>query len=191
MLRFLYFVQRILCSALDNLQLYIDKIEIRKGVKKAVEGFPNYYIYRDGRVYNNKTKKFLHLSKNTRGYMQINLFKDGDKKHYIKLIHQLVASAFIANPGTLKNVAHKNSILDDNRVENLYFCNQVENIRNSLRNLTHTRSGEFGNNAKLSFEDVRAIKKLLATGVSVKEISLLYDISQTNIYDIKNEKIWN
>ena len=49
-------------------------------------------------------------------------------KDKIERIHRLVALAFIDNPQHKPEVNHKNSIRDDNRVENLEWVTHQENI---------------------------------------------------------------
>jgi hypothetical protein len=61
------------------------------------------------------------------GYIYIGLTKDG-KKHNLKM-HRIVAEAFIPNPHNLPEVNHKNEQPDDNRVENLEWCDRSHNIR--------------------------------------------------------------
>lgn len=53
------------------------------------------------------------------------------------LIHRLVAEAFIPNPNKKKIINHKNSIRHDNRVENLEWCNQQENVIHAWLNGRH------------------------------------------------------
>lgn len=61
------------------------------------------------------------------GYLCIVLNKNGVGKP--RDVHRLVAEAFIPNPNNLPCVDHINGDKHDNRVENLRWCTQLENIR--------------------------------------------------------------
>jgi hypothetical protein len=65
--------------------------------------------------------------KNKYGYLSVELKGLDRKTKTQKYVHQLVAYAFIGNPLGLHDVNHKNEKKDDNRVENLEFCDRKYN----------------------------------------------------------------
>ncbi len=75
--------------------------------------------------------KILNGTKNENGYMFFALRKGGQYKSF--KIHRLVATAFIDNPEQKRTVNHKNSIKDDNRVENLEWATHSENHLHSYK----------------------------------------------------------
>lgn len=94
-----------------------------------IDGYKNYLIYEDGRVYtNNKRKGFLKPKKNENGYLRVGLYKNNKIKYFS--IHRLVALAYISNPENKPEVDHKNRIITDNRVENLRWATHLENMQN-------------------------------------------------------------
>lgn len=95
---------------------------------KEIEDFPGYYVSDDGRVFSVKddVKKELRQNTQTNGYRQVGLHKDGEVSK--RLVHRLVASAFIPNPENKSEVNHKNGVKSDNRVENLEWATRRENI---------------------------------------------------------------
>lgn len=67
------------------------------------------------------------------GYHKVSLTKDG-KKHYFQA-HQLVARVFILNPENKPFINHKDGNGLNNRVDNLEWCTQSENMHHSYYTL--------------------------------------------------------
>lgn len=78
-------------------------------------------------LYKGKPKKPYLIPK---GYLIVGLFKNNKGKHYS--VHRLVAEAFIPNPKNLPCVDHINTVRDDNRVENLRWCDTAGNLANPI-----------------------------------------------------------
>ena len=95
------------------------------------------FIDIDGTVYtyrsNYKGRKTNTLVKKTQrknyGYWYCGIYDTNLKKCVTRRVHRLVAEAFIPNPENLPIVGHKNNIKCDNRVENLYWTTNQENIQ--------------------------------------------------------------
>ncbi len=88
---------------------------------KDIKGYEGYYqISNDGQVKNVKTGRILKQYINGKGYKSLTLSKNN--KIEMKLVHRLVAEAFIPNPNNLPCVNHKDCDPSNNCVENLEFC---------------------------------------------------------------------
>lgn len=77
-------------------------------------------------------ERIMKQTSQKQGYLIINLSKR--KKHYTKLVHRLVAQAFLDNYSNDLEVNHVNGIKNDNRVENLEMCTRLENQRHAEKN---------------------------------------------------------
>lgn len=95
---------------------------------RNIHGFPTYRVSDKGRVSRviDGKRRILHPSVNDTGYMRVNLYRD--KQPHPKNVHRLVAEEFIPNPNHLEQVNHINSNRSDNRVENLEWCTNKQNM---------------------------------------------------------------
>lgn len=83
-----------------------------------------YYISSLGRIKNNKNY-IIKTHDDKDGYQIYSFYVNG--KRITKRINRLVAEAFIPNPKNLPIANHKNEIKNDNRVDNLEWCNEQYN----------------------------------------------------------------
>lgn len=148
---------------------------------KKTEDYPKYSVSNLGRVRNDKTGKIRILDYN-RGYLQIHLSKN--KKMDSVKIHRLVAITFIPNPENKPVVNHINNIRDDNRVENLEWVNQKENLEHTFKQ-GRVPNGVKHYNAKLNMEQVKEIRE---SNLNQRELSEIYNISKTAICLILKNK---
>lgn len=75
-------------------------------------------------------EKILTPRKKDNGYLFVALFKGSKKSQKQKYIHRLVASAFIENPLSKKEVDHIDGNRQNNNIENLRWVSRIENVRN-------------------------------------------------------------
>lgn len=112
------------------------------------------------------------------------------KRHCYK-VHRWVAQAFIPNIDNKPFVNHINSIRNDNRVENLEWCTQKENIvhawNNNRCNPTH---GSKCHSAKITERDVLDIRILYKKGIKIKDIAEKYSLYFGNVRKICIGETW-
>ena len=113
-----------------------------------------------------------------KGYVRVRL-----RYQYI-MIHRLVATAFIKNKNPLRDqINHKNFIKTDNRVENLEWVTQSENMKHSI-------SAGRRPNLKLVPKDIIEIRKLVKANVGRKEICRRFGVCSGTIKTIISGKRW-
>lgn len=108
---------------------------------KDIKGFEGLYaVTEDGRVWSypkqcnsNKYGRFMKLSLNPQGYLTVGLTKDGIR--HPRVVHRLVAEAYIPNPENKPQVNHKHEDGDKTRnlVDNLEWVTNKENSDHSFK----------------------------------------------------------
>lgn len=87
-------------------------------VKRLKRKIKNQYIFKYEKITNN----ILKGHKIQKGYIQVRLInQNGESKSF--LIHRLVAQAFIPNPNNYPQINHKDENKENNKVDNLEWCN--------------------------------------------------------------------
>lgn len=107
-------------------------------------------------------------------------------------VHRLVAQAFIYNIENKPFVDHINTIKTDNRVENLRWCTNKENLNNPLtkKRLSGENNPMYGK--KLKLETIQKIRKANTKGkVYCPELNMTFDSTHDvirkykELFDIK------
>jgi len=120
---------------------------------KSLKEYPNHIITADGRIWSLSHGKFLKPSVSYQnGYYQVNIKNDKGNLITAK-VHTMVANAFLGYRPNGKNVNHRNCDKLDNRIENLEYITQAENIQHALAN-GMIAVGDDNSNATKTHENV-------------------------------------
>lgn len=175
------------------IDVFIDNDE---EIWKDIPGYDGVYqVSNLGRVKSFKHGKtrIMKSCDNSRGYLAIQLQKDGITKHHN--IHRLVASAFFGQSD--KQINHKDFDRSNNKLENLEYCTQKENSKHALDNgrkgifRTGDVIGSNNKNSKLKDNDIliiRTIRKV--SDITNTQIAKLFDVSQSTIGAILKSRTW-
>lgn len=129
--------------------------------------------------------KILKTGLNPKGYKMIVLSMKGTRE--TKMIHNMVAEAFISPRPDGAVVCHGPGGQLDNRVENLYYATQEQNNGPDKHRDGTALIGERNHMTRLTGKDVAAIRLSNAKGV---ELAALYGVSEQCISDIRNYRSW-
>lgn len=98
---------------------------------KPIEGYENYEVSNHGHVRNTKKDgRLMTACRVTHGYLAVSLSKDGKRR--FRLLHRLVAEAFIPNPDGKPQVNHKDRVKTNNCIDNLEWVTCEENITHAV-----------------------------------------------------------
>ena len=170
----------------------IDSVEekhIEGEIWMPINGYEGLYeVSNFGRI--KSLRKNIILSLNNNGeYSRVNLSKDTKQKN--KLVHILVAEAFISNPENKKFINHKKGNKKDNRATELEWMTQVENNKHSYdTGLARVNRGESNGSSKLTEKDVIKIRELHFK-LSSRKIGEIFNVCHSTILDVINNKTWN
>ena len=144
-----------------------------------------YFISKKGKLWS-RYDKSGHITKDSWHRVKYNTSKQGYKfiqrRGKIHYIHRLVAMAYIPNPNNYPIVRHLNDNPLDNRLANLAWGTQKDNVKDSIKNnsfhfLEHPSGPNHPNynkppHNKLSLRKERRVLRLYYKGLNIKDIQL-------------------
>lgn len=133
--------------------------------------------------------KILKPYINRRGYLEVRLFAQSSSLP--RVVHRLVAKAFIDNPNSLPQVNHIDGNKFNNVSDNLEWMNNSENQKHAYKlGLQPSRAGEKNSKAKITDKDVTLLKQLYNSGKNIVEVSKTMNISLDSTRQIIYGRTW-
>lgn len=170
----------------------------KKEIWKNIIGYEHYLISNLGRVFavervtkNNKflKGKFLSTKNKSKGYYSVSLTNLEDSKQFTFKIHRLLAIHFIPKVEGKNQVNHINGIKTDNRLENLEWCTNQENVKHAFDiGLRVIPSGDKNLSTKIFKQDYEKIKEMYTTGkYSKTALAAKFGVHRRTILRILNK----
>ena len=110
---------------------------------KSIPGYEGFYSAEEnGRIWSDRTKKYLKPFANNRGYMICILCVNYIKKTC--LIHRLIALTFIPNPENKSTVDHIDRNNKNNNISNLRWATPEEQLENTNERPKFVNNSQIG-----------------------------------------------
>lgn len=151
----------------------------------------NYYITDDGRVWSEKTQKYLSTNLDRYGYVKVRLVSPGSKRHTYS-VHRLVLENFNPVDG-MENlqVNHKDGNKLNNNLSNLEWVTPSENVYHAFRIGLKTQMGTANNQSKYPEETIlKAIEMLKSKKYTGAEIDQKLGFCKDYANSIRRKERW-
>jgi len=124
------------------------------------------------------------------GYREV-AFYDTKHRKTVRLIHQVVAEAFLGPCPPGKEINHKDGNKRNNRLDNLEYVTPSQNIRHAIETglLVPVRGTQVSTSV-LTNRQVRRIRERFKKGASMSDIARRLKIGLTTVSDIVNRRTW-
>lgn len=154
--------------------------------KVLIKDSLDYWVSNCGRVF--KGNRELKKNKATNGYVTTSIkYIDGTRK--VKLVHRLVAEAFIPNLENKPYVNHINLVKNDNRIENLEWVTPKENNQHAHDNGAFRSNGAH-HHAVFSDDVIHKICEMIQEGRRTIDICNFMKVPKHLVADIRIRRIW-
>lgn len=159
-----------------------------------IEG-SKYYIHKDSTLIRFENRKIVKQNYTMKGYLSYSVKPIPNNPTY--LVHRVLM--FVFNPPTdpTKNmVNHKDGVKDNNKLENLEWCNNSENIQHAFdnglidtRKISKNQTGGGNSSAKLTDKQAKDIKYKFRN-INANILGKKYKVSAWTIRGIWAARNW-
>jgi hypothetical protein len=165
-----------------------------------IRTIPYNAIKKDGKIHPVRQTN-LKPALNKKGYLKVGLTINGKLKSFS--VHRIVAVEFLENTFNKPQVNHIDGIKTNNKVDNLEWCNNSENILHSYKigltkniyepckDKSNFKRGEEQKYAKLDYNKVSEAKELRKKGFSFQKIADKYSVNKKTIIHAIKGITWN
>ena len=150
-----------------------------------------YLVTPDGRIFSNKSHRFLkpqrrgYFYKQGKGYLSVRLHS-GDGSYEQKYVHEIVLEAFVSRRPEKQVSRHIDGNSDNNHMDNLCWGTSQQNSHDRVAHGTSNR-GERNPRRKLTEHQVHEIRESEATKKTLAE---RFGIHISTVSSIRRRKSW-
>lgn len=146
---------------------------------RPILGYPGYSITQDGRVWSDKTHRFLAGAKKC-GYRIVLLRKEG--KPHFKRVHRLVLETFVGPCPEEMECRHLNGRRADNRLENLVWGTRSENTKDAVRH------GTLADNRRRVLT-AALVRRMQSESLSTRNLARKYHVGKTTAWRVRAGRV--
>ena len=154
--------------------------------KKVPKRYGEYWVSSEGRI--KSAHRILNPKPGSQGYIKVTLKVDG--KYIGSSIHRLVALSF-GLITEIDMVNHIDGVKHNNRLSNLEWADHSSNIKHAYATgLKKAHLGSKNQMSKLTESDANELLELYSSGLKIKHIAKIFDITTSLVSHIANGRYW-
>lgn len=159
---------------------------------RPIHGYEGRYsVTIAGNVISEKSQQILKADLNRHGYRTVRLYKGTRASGAVKYVHRLVAEAFIGPCPAGYQVNHVDGDKGNNHAKNLEYVTPAENIAHAEHaGLRPKKRGADHPNARLTENEVLAIRRRAAEGEQQRVLANEYGVSESHLHRILKRAVW-
>lgn len=155
-----------------------------KGIDMGID------VTKNGKVIDREKQQEVKYYINSNGYYGVSMKNKEKHITQFQAVHRMVAETFIPNPARFKVVNHLDNNRFNNRVDNLEWTTQSENLKYAYNQgrMHVLPKGEAHKDCKYSDDQIRQVCELLQAGYRNKDVAEMTGVPSGYISDIRNRE---